>query len=117
MFCAPTIASLDVEQAFSRIKQELALKDEIAFSVTVEGRPRPVHPIIRDEVYFIGREALVNGFRHSRAKSILVKVEYKANSLRIVVRDDGAAAAGASEGRRGLAGMQDQAIITQMEAV
>ncbi len=64
--------SLDVEQAFSRIQQELAIQEQIDFRVTVEGRPRPVHPIIRDEVYRIGREALVNAFRHSQAKNIEV---------------------------------------------
>jgi len=82
-------SSLDVEQAFSSIRQELAIQEQIDFRVTVEGRPRPVHPIIRDEVYRIGREALVNAFRHSRAKNIEVQVKYKANRLCVVLRDDG----------------------------
>jgi signal transduction histidine kinase len=81
--------SLDVEQAFSRIRQELAIQEQIDYRVTVEGRPRPVHPIIRDEVYRIGREALVNAFRHSRARNIEVQVKYKASQLRVVLRDDG----------------------------
>ena len=81
--------SLDVEQAFSRIRQEFAVEEPIDFRVTVEGRSRPVHPIIRDEVYRIGREALVNAFRHSRAKHIEAIVEYKTKRLRVVIRDDG----------------------------
>jgi signal transduction histidine kinase len=81
--------SLDVEQAFSRIRQEFAVEEPIDYRVTVEGRSRPVHPIIRDEVYRIGREALVNAFRHSRARHIEAKVEYKTKSLRVVIRDDG----------------------------
>ena len=32
---------------------------QVGFRVIVEGRPRPLHPVIRDEVYRIGREALV----------------------------------------------------------
>lgn len=81
--------SLDVEQAFSRIRQELAVEEEIRFRVIVEGRPRPVHPIIRDEIYRIGREVLINVFRHARAKNIDVVVKYKTSHLRLLIRDDG----------------------------
>jgi signal transduction histidine kinase len=85
--------SLDLEHAFSRIRQELAIHNEMGeqtgFRVIVEGRPKTLHPILRDEIYSIGREALVNAFRHSQAKSIEVEVEYAANHLRLLVRDDG----------------------------
>jgi len=85
--------ALDLEQAFSHIRQELAIQREsgepISFRVTVAGRPRALHPMIRDEAYRIGREALVNAFRHSRAESIEVQLEYGSNHLRILVRDDG----------------------------
>jgi signal transduction histidine kinase/ligand-binding sensor domain-containing protein len=81
--------SLDLEQAFSRVRQELAVHEQVGFRVTVVGRPRGLHPVLRDEVYRIGREALVNAFRHSRAKSIEVEVEYAADHLRVLVRDDG----------------------------
>src|SRR5262249_4080787 len=56
---------------------------------TVEGLPRPVHPGVRDEIYRIGREALVNAFRHARANHIEVVLEYGPKHLRILVRDDG----------------------------
>lgn len=81
--------SLELELAFSRIRQELAIQEQIDFRVDVEGQPRPLHPILRDEVYCIGREALINAFRHPRVKSIEVKLEYTANHLRILIRDDG----------------------------
>ena len=61
-----------------RIQQETALPGEDGeqpeFRVIVEGEPRPLHPVLRDEVYRIGREALLNAFRHSRAKKIEVEV-------------------------------------------
>jgi signal transduction histidine kinase len=81
--------SLNLEEAFSRVQQELAIQDEVAFRVIVEGRPQPLHPILRDEVYRIGHEALVNAFRHSHARTIEVEVEYSSNHLRIIVTDDG----------------------------
>jgi len=80
--------SLDLAEAFSRIRQDLENVEEVDFRVIVEGRPRPLHPLIRDEVYRIGREALLNAVRHSRAKSIEIKVKYAHNNLRIVVRND-----------------------------
>ena len=55
----------------------------------VDGQPRPLHPVLRDEVYRIGREALVNAFRHSGAKSIEMEIEYASSQLRMLVRDNG----------------------------
>ena len=81
--------SLNIEEAFSRIQQEFVSHQRTGLHVTVEGHPRPVHPVIRDEVYRIGREALINAFRHSQARRIGVEVEYKARQLRVVVRGDG----------------------------
>lgn len=81
--------SLDLEQAFTRVREELAAQEQAGFRVVVKGQPRNLHPILCDEVYRIGREALLNAFRHSRAKSIEVELEYAANHLRVMVRDDG----------------------------
>jgi signal transduction histidine kinase len=85
--------SLDLEQAFSRIPQELAnqdgIKKEVRFCVTTKGRPRPIHPLIRDEIYRISREAIINAFRRSRTKSVGVELKYSVRNLCIFVRDDG----------------------------
>jgi signal transduction histidine kinase len=48
-----------------------------------------LHPVLRDEVYRIGREALVNAFQHSQAKSIEIELEYASSQLRVVLRDNG----------------------------
>jgi signal transduction histidine kinase len=105
--------SNDLEQAFSRIQQELGLQEQIGFRIIVEGRPQSLHPIIRDEVYRIGREALVNAFRHSRAKHVEVELEY-AGHLRILVRDDGRGIdaqvlKSGRDGHWGLSGMRERA--------
>jgi len=55
----------------------------------MEGLPRALHPVIRDEVYRVGRESLINAFRHSRASKIEVEVNYSSGNLRILVRDNG----------------------------
>ncbi len=81
--------SLDLEHAFSGIQEELGFAGKADFSLVVEGEPRPLRPILRDEVYRIGREALVNAYRHSQAKNIDMEIEYGAKHLRLLVRDNG----------------------------
>jgi len=103
-----------LEQAFSRIPQELGDQRKVGYRVIVEGSPRPLHPVIRDEVYRIGREALVNAFRHATAGSIEIQVEYTAAHLRVAVRDDGCGIdprvlQDGREGHWGLPGMRERA--------
>lgn len=104
----------DLEQALSRVPQELGHTEAAGFRVLVEGRPRPLHPVIRDEVYRIGREALVNAFRHSGAAAIEVEIEYAARALRLLVRDDGhgidpQVLKAGRDGHWGLSGMRERA--------
>lgn len=82
----------NLELAFSRMRQELAVDEKIAYRVithTPTRYVRPLRPLIRDEVYRIGREALVNAFLHSSPSSVEVEVEYASRYLRVLVRDDG----------------------------
>ena len=80
----------------------------------VEGRTRSLKPIIRDEVYRIGREALVNAFRHSGATHIEIELEYGPKELSVFVRDDGRGVQpevleAGSEGHWGVTGMRERA--------
>jgi signal transduction histidine kinase len=86
--------SQDLEQAFSRIQQELAITREVRFRVIVAGTARPLRPLIGDDIYLIGREALANAFHHSGASEIEVEIEYGPNQLRVFVRDNGCGIAG-----------------------
>ncbi len=104
----------DLAQAFSRIPEELSLQQQIEYRVIVEGQPRPLHPVIRDDVYRIGREALVNSFRHAQASSIEVEIEYGAKQFRVNVRDNGfgidpQVLRSGREGHWGLSGMRERA--------
>jgi signal transduction histidine kinase/ligand-binding sensor domain-containing protein len=81
--------SRDLELAFSRVRQELAIDEKIDYRVVAHSATRTLRPMIRDEVYRIGREALANAFLHSHASTIEVEVEYANSYLRIIVRDDG----------------------------
>jgi signal transduction histidine kinase len=104
----------DLEQAFSGIHQELAIAEQTEYRVIVEGQARRLNPIIRDEVYRIGREALFNAFRHASANSVEIELEYGRASLRILVRDDGRGiepqvVRSGTDGHWGMIGMRERA--------
>lgn len=111
-------SSLNLEQAFSQVKQEFVPdgegKSQIGYRVIVEGEQRPLHPLLRDDIYRIGREALINAFRHSRARKIEVELRYSPSQLRVVIRDDGCGIEptilrSGREGHWGLPGMRERA--------
>jgi signal transduction histidine kinase len=104
----------DLEEAFSGIRQEVVASEHTSYRVIIEGQARPLNPAIRDEVYRIGREALMNAFRHSGAKSIELELEYASTNLRMLVRDDGRGidprvVRSGSDGHWGIPGMQERA--------
>jgi signal transduction histidine kinase len=57
--------------------------------VEVEGGPRNLNPVVRDEAYRIAGEALRNAFRHARARRITVEIRYDKRQFRLRVSDDG----------------------------
>ena len=83
--------------------------------IACKGTPRPLHPIVRDEVFRIAGEALRNALRHSAAKQIEVELRYDVRQLRVRVRDDGKGIdpevlrARGREGHFGLRGMRERA--------
>ncbi len=103
----------DLEQAFAGVRQEVGV-GAAAYRVIVEGRPRELKPMIRDEVYRIGREGLVNAFRHSGATHVELELEYGARELCVLVRDDGRGidpqvVHGGTDGHWGITGMRERA--------
>jgi signal transduction histidine kinase len=50
---------------------------------------RDLHPILRDDIYRIAREALRNAFRHAQASTIEAEITYGERVLRLRIRDDG----------------------------
>src|SRR4029077_6857295 len=89
--------------------------DAAEFRVEVEGTPRNLHPILRDEVYRIAGEALRNAFKHAQAQRIEVEIRYDERHLRLRVRDDGKGidpkvlGASGRAGHYGLPGMHERA--------
>ena len=86
-----------------------------AFHVEVEGTPRELQPILRDEVYRIAGETLRNAFRHAQAHRVEVTIRYDEQQLIVRVRDDGKGIspetleAKGRAGHWGLPGMRERA--------
>ena len=110
--------ALNLEHAFARVQDEIALstgaQEQPEFRVIVDGQRKPLHPLLRDDIYKIGREALLNAFRHARAKNVEVELKYSSKQFRILVRDDGCGiepqiVKSGRDGHWGLSGMRERA--------
>ena len=86
-------ATDDLATALSTLAEELAggkaSQNSPVFDVEVEGSPRELQPILRDEVYRIAGEALRNAFSHAQARRIELEIRYAESQLRLRIRDDG----------------------------
>jgi signal transduction histidine kinase/ligand-binding sensor domain-containing protein len=112
-------SSTDLAGAIGTVAQELAARQKGERSpqlrVNVEGTPRDLAPLVRDEAYWIACEALRNVFRHANASAIEVALTYDAWRFRLSVRDDGRGVgadvveSGGRSGHYGLAGMRERA--------
>jgi signal transduction histidine kinase len=81
-------AATDLERAFAKVGDEFTQGDA-RLRISVIGHPTALKPIVQEQVYLIGREALVNALRHARASMIEAEIEYSPSKLRVVVRDNG----------------------------
>ncbi len=104
----------DLGAAMAGAGKALAAEGGAQFRMTVSGLRRPLHPVVYEELFAIGREALINAFRHARARRIDVTIAYEPGQLRLVVGDDGIGIAaalladGGRPGHWGLAGMRER---------
>ena len=88
------------------------MAESTGFRIIVDGQSRPLNPLIRDQVYRIGREGLSNAFRHSGAAMVEVEINYGESDLRLAVRDTGCGIdeevlRSGREGHWGLIGMRE----------
>jgi len=104
----------DLVAALSGIQQELAPQPGVDFHVSVIGQQRALLAPIGEELYRIGKEALVNAFRHSGARRVDLEFDYTHNILSMRVRDNGCGIdpqmlERGLAGHWGLAGMRERA--------
>lgn len=105
----------DLSDAFAKVAVDLAVDHPVAFRIVTEGAVQPLDPIVRDELFRIGREALVNAYQHADAQSIDVEIVHARDELRLRFMDDGRGIdttvldGGGRPGHWGLSGMRERA--------
>jgi signal transduction histidine kinase len=109
----------ELSHAMTALGEELAgsrngENSPATFRVSVEGTPWELHPILRDDIYRIAREALGNAFRHAQASQIEADITYGESLLKLRIRDDGKGIDpkhlhSGRDGHWGLPGMRERA--------
>jgi signal transduction histidine kinase/sugar lactone lactonase YvrE len=110
---ASTVETNDLAEAFRRATETHLIPTSMTAGFAVTGSAREMHPIIRDEVYRIGHEAIRNACLHSQASRLEVELIY-AKALVLRVWDNGIGfdprrAEKAKDGHFGLQGMRERA--------
>jgi len=103
----------DLAEAFRRAIDECGRGRNVEISFSVNGDFRELHPVVRDEVYRIGYEAIRNSCTHSGADRSEVMLEY-ARDLTLRISDNGVGIDSevvekGKEGHFGLLGMKERA--------
>ncbi len=113
---ASTAVANELAQAVTALGNELGLPQRFRrrSAFPVEGPPRDLHPILRDEIYAIAREAVRNAFRHAQARNIEADIRYSGSLFQLRIRDDGKGidpeiVAEGRAGHYGVPGMRERA--------
>jgi signal transduction histidine kinase/ligand-binding sensor domain-containing protein len=112
-----TVVSNELAAAIKTLGEELGAsgddRESPVFDVAIEGAPRELRPLVRDEIYRIAAEALRNAFNHAQAKRIEAELHYDDHEVRVRIRDNGRGiephVAGGRPGHFGLDGMRERA--------
>jgi signal transduction histidine kinase/ligand-binding sensor domain-containing protein len=107
-----TMQKNDLAEAFKRATEEGRLLSPMDVSFSVSGESKEMHPIVRDEIYRIGYEAIRNACTHSRGGRLEVALKY-GHDLAVQVRDNGVGidptlAEQGKDGHFGLQGMRER---------
>ena len=104
---ASTTEKNDLAEAFRRATESDLVPRSMSVTFSVAGVASEMHPIVRDEVYRIGYEAIRNASLHSRASHLEVELGY-GEDLTLLVRDNGIGmeAPVVEQGRGGHFGLQ-----------
>jgi signal transduction histidine kinase len=101
-------------EALRGVTEDGVIPSSMVVTFSVVGDAREMHPIVRDEIYRIGYEAIRNACTHSGASQLEVELRY-AHDLALRVSDNGtgidpAMADRGKDGHFGLQGMRERAV-------
>ena len=102
-----TTQTNDLAESFRRALNECRMQGLPDAVFVAEGKATEMHPIVRDEIYRIGYEAIRNACQHSEAARLEVHLLYSRDlTLRITDNGKGIAPAVVAQGKDGHYGLQ-----------
>jgi signal transduction histidine kinase len=108
-----TAQTNDLAEAFRRVMVDSLIPSSMVVTFSVVGDARDMHPIVRDEIYRIGYEAIRNACMHSGGSQLELELRY-GSDLTLRVSDNGTGidpdiTDRGKEGHFGLRGMRERA--------
>jgi signal transduction histidine kinase/ligand-binding sensor domain-containing protein len=109
------IARAELIEALTALASTESLDHPASFQIEVQGEERSLNLEAYEHLLEIAREGIRNAFRHARADSISVLIDYQASSLRLTITDDGLGiddsriSASPTIGHFGIVGMRERA--------
>jgi signal transduction histidine kinase len=83
------ITGSSLPDALAAVAMDLKQQTNCEFKLSVQGVARELNPRVRDEIYRIGAEALINAYRFAAAALIEVEILYDDAAFSVRVRDNG----------------------------
>jgi signal transduction histidine kinase len=108
-----TTGKNDLAEAFERAINDCRGQGNAEVSFSIDGKVQEMHPVVREEIYRIGYEAIRNACAHAGASRVNVELRY-AQDLDLRIRDNGVGIdpgvmERGREGHFGLQGMRERA--------
>ena len=104
----------DLAEALRRACDDCRLQNSIDATFTMQGAARAIHPLVREEIYRIGYEAIQNACAHSGGTRVTVELEYGQNLLMSICDNgtgmDAETLQYGKVGHFGLKGMRERAL-------
>ncbi|PAU75044.1 ATP-binding protein [Halomonas salipaludis] len=108
-------SSVNLLAALTKVGREYAQDNTAVFIASSRGAHRRLNPIVREEAYRIGHEAILNAFKHSGSAHINLHIVHGLREFELQITDDGVGVDSrylnplGRPGHWGLSGMQERA--------
>jgi signal transduction histidine kinase len=85
----PSLLEADIVSSLKLLAEDTITAQPVAFRVVLEGRTRPLVPLVHDEAYRIAQEAFRNAVQHANASAIEAELTFGDKRFTLRIRDDG----------------------------
>ncbi|MFC5742037.1 sensor histidine kinase [Dyella tabacisoli] len=106
---------LDMATALQLDAESMRAMRHMDIAVTIHGEVRELHTVACEEIHAVGKEALLNAFKHANASEVSIHIVYRTYAFILYIRDNGSGinmstvGKKVSEGHYGLLGMRERA--------